>query len=143
MTVRRVYLDTSYAIALASPGDSLHAAAEAMANRLEREGAELVVNRAVLLEIGSALARARYRPAAVALIHSLEADPNVRVVPLSDDIYRDALALFASRQDKEWSLVDCVSFVVMRALGISEALTADEHFRQAGFIPLLRGTPPQ
>jgi predicted nucleic acid-binding protein len=46
--------------------------------------------------------------------------------------------MFRSRQDKEWGLVDCVSFVVMQNRGIAEALTADEHFHQAGFRSLLR-----
>jgi uncharacterized protein len=48
------------------------------------------------------------------------------------------MKLFAGRPDKEWSLTDCVSFVVMEAQGIREALTTDEHFIQAGFRALLR-----
>lgn len=39
---------------------------------------------------------------------------------------------------KEWSLIDCVSFVVMTERGLSEALTADEHLRQMRFRPLLK-----
>jgi predicted nucleic acid-binding protein len=42
------------------------------------------------------------------------------------------------RQDKEWSLVDCASFVVMQELGITEALTSDHHFEQARFVRLLK-----
>jgi predicted nucleic acid-binding protein len=42
------------------------------------------------------------------------------------------------RPDKDWSLTDCISFVVMNAESISEALTGDEHFEQAGFVALLR-----
>ena len=48
------------------------------------------------------------------------------------------VALFAQRPDKEWSLTDCISFVVMREHGLSDALTADHHFEQAGFVPLLQ-----
>ena len=44
----------------------------------------------------------------------------------------------ASRPDKDWSLIDCISFVVMEEEGIQEALTADQHFEQAGFTALLR-----
>jgi predicted nucleic acid-binding protein len=50
-----------------------------------------------------------------------------------------AFQLFSDRADKEWGLTDCVSFVVMADRGTREALTADEHFQQAGFVPLLRG----
>jgi len=49
----------------------------------------------------------------------------------------DALALYARRADKDWSVTDCVSFVVMEEHGLKEALTADHHFAQAGFHTLL------
>jgi len=52
---------------------------------------------------------------------------------------RDALHLYRSRPDQDWGLVDFASFVVMSARGIADALTADEHFEQAGFRALLRG----
>jgi len=48
------------------------------------------------------------------------------------------LALFCSRLDKEWGLIDCVSFIVMQERGLTNALTTDEHFEQAGFRALLR-----
>jgi uncharacterized protein len=47
------------------------------------------------------------------------------------------LELFRNRPDKEWGLVDCISFVVMTEKGIAQALTADQHFNQAGFKALL------
>ncbi len=60
------------------------------------------------------------------------------MVPLSEDLYARAVALYGSRPDKEWGLIDCASFVVMTDRGLSKALTADEHFQQAGFRALLR-----
>lgn len=90
------------------------------------------------MEIGNALSKRRYRAAAVALLSSLELDLSIEVVPLSPELYAEAFDLYRGRPDKEWGLVDCVSFVVMKARGITEALTADEHFEQAGFRALLR-----
>ena len=46
----------------------------------------------------------------------------------------EGLGLYESRPDKEWSLTDCISFVVMKKEGIVEALTEDRHFEQAGFV---------
>jgi uncharacterized protein len=46
--------------------------------------------------------------------------------------------LFKQRKDKEWGLVDCISFIVMQNREITDALTADIHFQQAGFRALLR-----
>ena len=58
-------------------------------------------------------------------------------LPLSDDLYRRALDLYRSRPDKEWGLTDCASFTVMSDRGLADALTADEHSRQAGLRALL------
>ena len=131
------FLDASYAIALASASDQRHEQAVRLAQRLEAEQARLVTTRAVVLEIGNALSRRRYRQAAVALIDSLERDIRVEVVPLSEALYQQAWTLFRQRPDKEWGLTDCASFVLMQDRGITEALTADRHFRQAGFRALL------
>jgi predicted nucleic acid-binding protein len=132
-----VFLDAAYAIALSAPKDDYHRRAVLLADELETAKTRLVTTRAVLLEIGNALSRQRYRRAAVELLQSLEADPNVTIVHLSEDLYVRAFRLFRGRLDKEWGLTDCVSFVVMQDRKIAEALTTDEHFRQAGFQALL------
>lgn len=98
----------------------------------------MVTTRAVQLEIGAALSRLAYRASAAAILAALDRDPGITVVPLDDDTYRRALSLFASRADKEWSLTDCVSFVVMRDRAITQALSTDMHFAQAGFEALLQ-----
>ena len=70
----------------------------------------------------------------------LENDPVVEIIPLRDDLFAEAFALFRARMDKEWSLTDCLSFVVMRQRAIQTALAADIHFQQAGFKVLLLET---
>ena len=60
--------------------------------------------------------------------------------PLSEALLQQGLALYRARPDKDWGLTDCVSFVLMKQEGITEALTADVHFRQAGFTALLLET---
>ena len=133
-----VFLDAAYAIALSSPADQFHSLAVALAERLETSGARLITTSGVLLEIGNALAKLQYRRAAAQLLASLRADPTVEIVPLSDELFEQALRLFSTRPDKEWGLTDCLSFEVMKERGITEALTTDEHFQQAGFRVLLR-----
>ncbi|MEM7354398.1 MAG: PIN domain-containing protein [Acidobacteriota bacterium] len=131
------FLDTSYVIALASSRDAHHLKAIRLAEQIEQEGVQLVTTRGVLLEIGNALARARYREAAIALISSLHEDPAIEIVPASEDLCAGAFDLYRSRKDKEWGLTDCLSFVVMRELELNAALTADAHFQQAGLRALL------
>ena len=131
-----VFLDSVYAIALSAASDEHHHRALDLAKRLKAAGTRFVTTHAILLEIGNTLAKARYRRAAVALLRSLIADPFVEIVALTPELFSRAFRLYADRMDKQWGLTDCVSFVVMRNRGITEALTADEHFRQAGFVAL-------
>ena len=133
-----VFLDSAYAIALGSATDELHEDALTLAEELESSGTHLLTTSAVLLEIANALSKVQYHRAAVRLISSLRADPIVEIVALSDHLLEQAITLYSERADKDWGLTDCVSFVVMRERGLTEALTADDHFRQAGFRPLLR-----
>lgn len=136
--MRKVFLDTAYAIALSSATDAHHALALELAEQLEADGTPLVTTRAITVEIGNALAKQRYRRGAVRLLQSMEADPKIEIIPLTKDLYARAFALYGQRHDKEWGLVDCISFVVMSDQQITDALTTDDHFRQAGFRVLLR-----
>lgn len=134
-----LFLDAAYAIALSAPTDQYHAQAVALAEELELRRIRMVTTRAVVLEIGNALAKLRYRQEAVRLLSSIEQDLNVEIVPVSEDLYARAWQLYREREDKEWGLTDCLSFVLMRERGVPAALTPDEHFRQAGFRVLLEG----
>lgn|SRR5690348_9723434 len=135
--MNRVFLDTSYAVALSASTDENHERALKVAEDLEASGTTLVTTRAILLEIGNALAKVRYREAAVMLLDALENDPSVEIIPASNEIYQRAFQIYKERLDKEWGLIDCISFVVMNDYSLTEALTADHHFRQAGFHTLL------
>jgi predicted nucleic acid-binding protein len=78
----------------------------------------------------------------VQLLEALEADSRVDIVPLTEQLYARAMQLYTERPDKEWGLTDCVSFIVMQDQMLTAALTADEHFQQAGFRALLREELP-
>ena len=91
---REVFLDTAYAIALSTPNDEHHRKAVVLAEQLENENIRLITTRAAILEIGNALARPRYRQAAVELLESLESDPMVEIVPLSEELYERAFELY-------------------------------------------------
>jgi predicted nucleic acid-binding protein len=67
---------------------------------------------------------------------ALAQDTAVYIAGESDALYDGGLALYRARADKQWSLTDCISFVLMKREGLREALTGDRHFAQAGFVPL-------
>lgn len=68
---------------------------------------------------------------------SVRADAVV-IIPATEDWFIRGFDLYRRRPDKEWSLTDCISFLVMQEHGVTEALTADHHFAQAGFQVLLQ-----
>lgn len=138
-TANEVFLDTSFAIALTNAADRLHSQALAISAQLRARGVRLLTTQAVMLEIGNALAKRRFRQQASTLLMALHHDPKITIVPLNDELFSRGFGLFRDRSDKEWGLVDCLSFVVMIDRGIDIALSADEHFRQAGFHAVLLG----
>ena len=131
-----LFADAFFFIALLNPRDRAHGLANLFIEPdLEQR---LVTTTWVLAEVGDAMASTASNRAAFAeLYRLLEANPVVEVV--SGDVWLShALRFFEQRPDKAWSLTDCISFVVMSDRGLSEALTGDHHFEQAGFRALLR-----
>ncbi len=138
MLGRELFLDASYLIALGAPGDQHHIKAREIMRELEATSRLFVTTQAVLFEVGDALCKPKHRQSAFRLLQALEADPRTQIVFITEELYTQGLQLFRRRSDKEWSLTDCISFEVMSDFGITQALTTDEHFEQAGFKALLR-----
>jgi len=92
----------------------------------------------VLVELADALCDVPNRPVFDRLYEALTGVPGVEIVPPDQAILDEGLRRFRSRKDKDWSLTDCISFLVMEQRGLSEALTGDHHFEQAGFVALLK-----
>lgn len=130
-----VFADASYYVALLSPRDQYHPIAVRISGELRRP---VVVSELVLIEVSNALAAVDSRGRAADLWAHLESDPSVSIVSVSTELLIAGRALYQDRGDKEWSLTDCTSFVIMDQHGIKEALTTDRHFQQAGFTALLR-----
>jgi uncharacterized protein len=133
-----VFADTSFWIALVVRQDQHHQRAQRWVSRISGQ----ILTTAVVLEAANALARPAWRPNIVALIDHLNDRDDVRIRPLDADLFDRAWSLYRTRMDKEWSLTDCISFEVMSDAGLSQALTADRHFEQAGFLALLTSDPP-
>lgn len=136
--MRSLFVDTSYWIAVLHHRDRLHERAQRFSASLGR--VRLVTSEMVLTELLNDFSKRglELRQAAVALIEGMRRNPNLSVVPQSSLQFQEAFALYATRNDKSWSHTDCASFQAMKREGISEALTYDGHFEQAGFRALLR-----
>jgi predicted nucleic acid-binding protein len=131
------FVDTHFVLALVNTRDEHHAAVRAKAQTYL--GQPLLTTEAILMEVGNGLARG-FKAEAVAIIENFLEAENMTVVPVTSELLAEGFALYRKYEDKEWGLVDCISFVVMQREGIAEALTYDHHFAQAGFVALLRET---
>jgi hypothetical protein len=121
--VSKVFADTFYFLALLNKNDAAHAKAVRFSTRLER----LLTTEWVLTELADGLSSSRHRDVFLRTRQALLADAAVQVVPLDMQLQEEGVRLYASRPDKEWSLTDCISFVVMRREAVAEALTGDHH----------------
>lgn len=133
--MKPVFGDTAYFLALLNARDHLHPQALELS---ENPPGPLVTSEWVLTELGNALSAPPARERFMQLIASLREEADVEIVPASHDLFNRGCVLFAQRPDKAWSLTDCLSFVIMQERDLKDALTADQHFEQAGYRRLMR-----
>jgi predicted nucleic acid-binding protein len=135
-----LFADTSGLGNLADPTQPFHAVAAARYRTARNQNRKIVTTNYVLTELVALLTSPlRFgRASIVAFLDDLKTSPYVEIVHVDALLDDEAWQLLKSRQDKDWSLVDCVSFTIMTQRVITEALTTDHHFEQAGFVRLLR-----
>lgn len=132
--MKAVFADTFYYIALLDANDSAHETAVAATRELK---STTVTTAWVLLELANTLSASSHRGVFARFLSRLRTNPNVIIYEAEREVFDLGVDLYQHREDKEWSLTDCISFVVMTREGITEALTGDHHFKQAGFSILL------
>jgi hypothetical protein len=100
--------------------------------------ARLLTSDWILMEVADALAESECRGRVREFVLHLRRTAACEIVPASRELLDRALDLYHQHADKEWTLTDCVSFVIMRERKVTDALTGDKHFEQAGFAALLK-----
>lgn len=132
--MRMVFADAFYFLAVINPDDAFHRKAMTYSETNKRP---LLTTDWVLTEVADAFAKSPHRGLARQLYFDLRDHLVDVVVPCNRELFEQGFELYHSRPDKGWSLTDCISFEVMREHSVTEALTGDRHFAQAGFLPLL------
>jgi hypothetical protein len=132
--MKPIFADTSYYLGLLNNDDQWH---EGVMRFTQGFDGEMVTTAWVLTELANAMSHPDNRGVCVGFFEDLRSDPRVMIVGASQALFDQGFDLYAHRLDKSWSLTDCISFVVMQQQGLTEALTGDRHFEQAGFKALL------
>ncbi len=134
----QVFIDTSYLIAILKPTDDRHEKAKTVSQSLGN--IQQITSEMVLTELLNAFCTRgkSFRQMALNVLDDLRSDPNIEIIPQSTELFEQACRYYKQRLDKEYSLTDCASMVIMRERGIDKVLTHDHHFQQEGFKALLR-----
>lgn len=137
-TKQAIFVDTAGWIALLHKRDDLHHKAVRVYRTLSK--VLRVTTDAVLIESCNSFSKTTMRPLASALMEKIRKAEEygvLEIIHVNAELIEQGWELFKTRMDKEWSLTDCISFVVMKDRGIIKAITSDQHFEQSGFEKLL------
>ncbi|MBW1704221.1 MAG: type II toxin-antitoxin system VapC family toxin [Deltaproteobacteria bacterium] len=134
--MKKVFADSHYWIALAKPRDQWEKAAKAARELLGE--ALIVTTDEVLTEFLAALSSVKYlRQLAAKMVRSILENPNVKVIPQTRDSFLKGLTFYERQNDKQYSLIDCISMNVMKNESLVEVLTNDSHFEQEGYTMIV------
>lgn len=135
-----IFIDTSGWGNLLDVSQPFHPIASTLYRLARQQHHQMVTTKYIVAELVALLASPLRLPRkqTISFIQNLKASPYVKIQHIDAEIDAQAWQLLSSREDKEWSLVDCSSFIVMSQSNILEALTNDHHFEQAGFVRLLK-----
>jgi len=121
----RVFADAFFYVALINRRDEHHARVMAWSDTFD---GEIVTSQWVLTEVADAFAESHSRRQLRDGFTALSEDPSTQIVEVSREHFARGLQLYDARPDKAWSLTDCISFIIMKDEGLTEALTGDRHF---------------
>lgn len=141
MKENAVFIDTAGWLALGNKTDHWHTQAVNLYQEFARNKIRRITTDAVLVEICNALCKPPFRILAVSLIDKICFTASLGIIEIiltTKQLFEQNFELYKNRLDKEWSLTDCIGFVVMDEHKVKEAFTTDRHFEQAGFITLLK-----
>ena len=133
----KVFVDTVAWIALVNQDDALHENVSTKMAELIHQRRRLLTTELVLLEVADALSAPAARSQTIRFLNGLRANRALQITAAGPELIKAGWNLFCQRPDKDWGLTDCTSFAVMQEHGLTDALTADQHFVQAGFRALM------
>jgi len=131
-----IFLDTGYIIALEAADDQNHEAALRHWVLFSKNLPLVFTTTYVFDEVVTFFNNRGHHPKSVEIGNNLLKSPSIRFIHVDQSLFQEGWSYFKKHSDKSYSLTDCISFVLMKHLGIKTALTFDSHFIQAGFKTL-------
>ncbi len=135
-----IFVDTGGFYSMLVSRDRMHRRIRDFMTQAIRGRRKFVTTDYVLDETATLLRARGFDRLTPILFESLDSTLAIRIEWTTPERFRETGTFFLRHADKAWSFTDCLSFVVMRELGLREALSSDDHFRQAGFTLLLENS---
>ncbi len=132
--MKKVFIDTSYLLALELANDKFHKISIDHWQSIQPSLPELVTTSYIFDEVVTFFNNRGYHAKAISVGNLLLQSPTVRLIHINDQLFYDGWTFFMRHHDKNYSLTDCLSFIIMSKLRIKTALSFDAHFKQAGFL---------
>lgn len=136
--MKPLFLDAGYVIALEAADDQHHTTAIQGWHKLTQALPPLITTSYVFDEIVTFFNSRGRHDKAVEIGNRLLESAKIEVIQVNEDLFYAGWQFLQKHNDKNYSLTDCISFVVMKQHGVKSALTFDGHFVQAGFEKFLR-----
>jgi predicted nucleic acid-binding protein len=138
--MNKIFVDTAGWACLADVSEPFHEKAKEIYAAAMKNHQRLRTTNYVLFELIALMTSPMrfHRPRIIEFVNGIKESPFFDIIHIDQDLDSTAWELLTNRVDKNWSLVDCSSFVVMQENNISEALATDHHFEQAGFVRFLK-----
>lgn len=133
-----VFVDSFAWIAAINKSDNYHKSSLNTIDSLLKRKVKLVTSNYVIIETINALSKAEFRKAVIEFVGRLKKSPSVEIIKITDEMYDNAWKLYQERMDKDWGIIDCTSFEVMRIFNIKKTFSNDKHFEQAGFSLMVK-----
>ncbi len=130
--MKQIFVDTSAYYALTDGGDGNHEAAIGILQQFIREGAELLTTNYIIAETHALLLNRLGYSIALQVITELYKS-RTRIYRVKEAEERRAFEIIRMYSDKEYSLVDAISFATMELFHLKQAFAFDHHFSQFGF----------
>ena len=138
--MKKIFVDTSGWGNLVDTLQEFHEETKEFYQTAKQENTRLITTNYIIAELVALLSSPLRisRQKSIEFINGIKTSFLVDIIHIDQDLDERTWELLSSRDDKNWSLADCSSFVIMRENEILEALTTDHHFEQAGFVRLLK-----
>ncbi|MFQ5686472.1 MAG: type II toxin-antitoxin system VapC family toxin [Candidatus Scalindua sp.] len=133
-----MFLDTSGLFAFLVKNDEKHKKASTIIRKSVKNGMHLITTDYIIDETATLLKARGFTQIIPNLFDGIMSSKACRIEWIDQDLFNMTKAMFLRYNDKKWAFTDCFSFIIMKKLGIMDALTKDSHFLEAGFTPLLK-----